>query len=352
MKKALLMLSFFLLSAVSVQATIIGFANNSLWISAPTNIIEGQSVKIYANIVNGELGRFEGDLEFYANDISISNTIHFNIDEEKSQLFNTTWIAKSGEYKFSAKLTNYAIYKDGKKQLNDQINNYLSGDSELLFVDVDTDSDGIGNEAETKAGTNPLKADTDGDGYNDKIDTSPLDSQLFPGLDTDGDHISDKVDTDIDNDGLYNFEEEKLKTDTYNKDTDGDGVFDKQDLAPLDSKIWADKKVENKIENKIADTTENKPAILIQNNPVISTNPPINNQPIEQALGGTTSNEVVADTQEEEQGATKDVSSSRPEKEENNKNLIIPILKGLLLFSFLGLITSLILLLKAKRASK
>ncbi|MFA6514465.1 MAG: thrombospondin type 3 repeat-containing protein [Patescibacteria group bacterium] len=346
MKKAFLMLSFFLLSAISVQATIIGFANNSLWISAPANIIEGQSVKIYANIVNGELGRFEGDLEFYANDISISNTIHFNIDEEKSQLFNTTWIAKSGEYKFSAKLTNYAIYKDGKKQLNDQINNYLSGDSELLFVDVDTDSDGIGNEAETKAGTNPLKADTDGDGYDDKIDTSPLDSQLFPGLDTDKDGVSDKVDTDIDNDGLYNFEEEKLKTDPYNKDTDGDSVFDRQDFSPLDSKIWAENKVENKVENK----PEDKPATLVKNDPVI-----LNNQPIEKVLNETTLNEAVVNTNEEK--IKKEISSSQLEEnekkeKENNKNLIMPILKGLLLFSFLGLMISLILLFKAKRSDR
>lgn len=112
-------------------------------------------------------------------------------------------------------------------------------------MDQDSDGDKLGDEAEKSNGTDPLKADTDGDGYNDREDTNPTDSKIFPGPDTDGDGISDLVDTDIDNDGLYNTEETQLGTDPAKRDTDGDGVGDKEDVYPLDATKW--KKEEPKI---------------------------------------------------------------------------------------------------------
>jgi hypothetical protein len=52
--------------------------------------------------------------------------------------------------------------------------------------------------------------------------------------DTDGDGIFDDQDLDDDNDGVSDADELKNGTDPLNKDTDGDGVIDSLDVYPLD----------------------------------------------------------------------------------------------------------------------
>jgi len=64
-------------------------------------------------------------------------------------------------------------------------------------------------------------------------------------IDTDEDGIVDSVDQDDDNDGLLDIQEDKNmnglldqnETDPKNPDTDGDGVNDRLDVAPRDSKV-------------------------------------------------------------------------------------------------------------------
>jgi beta-glucanase (GH16 family) len=102
---------------------------------------------------------------------------------------------------------------------------------------IDTDSDGIGNNADT---------DDDGDGAADSNDAFPLDST--ESLDTDSDGIGNNTDNDDDNDGTLDANDalpldatETLDTDLdgigNNSDTDddGDGVADSQDAFPLNS---------------------------------------------------------------------------------------------------------------------
>ncbi len=55
----------------------------------------------------------------------------------------------------------------------------------------------------------------------------------FADLDTDHDGIGNTTDSDIDNDGLANVEEKKIGTDPLNADTDGDGIPDGSDTHPL-----------------------------------------------------------------------------------------------------------------------
>ncbi|MDA9262498.1 gliding motility-associated C-terminal domain-containing protein [bacterium] len=86
---------------------------------------------------------------------------------------------------------------------------------------IDTDGDGIGNNTDT---------DDDGDGYSDSFEqiegTDPLDPNDFP-FDNDGDGLSEE-------------EELALGTDPDNADTDGDGINDKFDAFPLDPEISSD----------------------------------------------------------------------------------------------------------------
>ncbi|MCH1602720.1 MAG: hypothetical protein L7S57_07730, partial [Luminiphilus sp.] len=83
---------------------------------------------------------------------------------------------------------------------------------------VDTDGDGVGNNADT---------DDDGDGVADADDAFPLDSSET--ADTDGDGVGNNSDTDDDGDGMPDAFEEQYGLDTLDSsdaalDTDGDGV--------------------------------------------------------------------------------------------------------------------------------
>jgi len=102
---------------------------------------------------------------------------------------------------------------------------------------VDTDSDGIGDNADT---------DDDNDGVNDANDAFPLDDQ--ESVDTDSDGTGDNADTDDDNDGVNDASDafpldatESVDTDSdgigNNADTDddNDGVTDSSDAFPLDA---------------------------------------------------------------------------------------------------------------------
>ena len=99
----------------------------------------------------------------------------------------------------------------------------------------DCDLDGLTNDEETLAGTNPDNPDTDGDGSNDgeevNLGTNPLD----PCDPTIGANPS----ADCDGDNLDNAGEELAGTDNNNPDTDEDGVIDGDEVLngsdPLDS---------------------------------------------------------------------------------------------------------------------
>ena len=84
---------------------------------------------------------------------------------------------------------------------------------------LDTDSDGIGNNADT---------DDDGDDVLDSDDAFPLDAS--ESIDTDGDGTGNNADTDDDGDFLSDeFELSTLGTDPLLADSDADGVDDGYD---------------------------------------------------------------------------------------------------------------------------
>lgn len=135
--------------------------------------------------------------------------------------------------------------------------------SYYLFSDYDPDNDGLTNDEEKKYGTNPYKADTDGDGLSDydeifiyksnplSIDTDGdglTDAQEVANatnpnlIDTDGDGLSDYEEVmlhnsnpniaDSDRDGMTDMEEILAGSDPMKGDTDGDGIPDKDDKCP------------------------------------------------------------------------------------------------------------------------
>lgn len=98
---------------------------------------------------------------------------------------------------------------------------------------LDTDFDGLGDNAEIALGTDINNPDSDGDGYQDGNDDLPLDPTEW--LDTDGDGTGDNADelpndpldtVDNDKDGLGENGEVAAGTDANHPDTDGDGLTD------------------------------------------------------------------------------------------------------------------------------
>ena len=116
-------------------------------------------------------------------------------------------------------------------------------------------------------GTDPNDADTDGDGTNDTFDTFPLDSSEW--VDSDGDGIGDEADTDDDGDGLNDTEEMSLGSDPLDPDTDDDGVGDNLDAFPLDSSESVDSDGDGVGDNSDAFPNDANQSIIVGNQPLI-----------------------------------------------------------------------------------
>ncbi|WP_166638513.1 Ig-like domain-containing protein, partial [Maribacter spongiicola] len=106
-----------------------------------------------------------------------------------------------------------------------------------IWAAADCDGDNVTNGTEDTFGTDPYNTDTDGDGIQDDVDNDPLDPcdpVQAPGYT--GYDASNAIwaAADCDSDGVINVTEVTNGTDPYSTDTDGDGVPDDTDIAPLD----------------------------------------------------------------------------------------------------------------------
>jgi len=112
----------------------------------------------------------------------------------------------------------------------------------------DTDNDGLTNLREYEIGTDPNNDDSDGDGIKDGVDPEPIDANSTD-YDNDGmtnnfenlyglnQYDASDADLDSDLDGLSNLQEFDVGTNPNNADTDGDGIIDGEDSAPIDDTV-------------------------------------------------------------------------------------------------------------------
>jgi|TARA_B110000438_G_scaffold26535_1_gene25291 hypothetical protein len=83
-----------------------------------------------------------------------------------------------------------------------------------------------------------IDIDDDGDGYSDNLDWNSLDATEW--VDTDGDGIGNNADTDDDGDGWSDSKEILSGTNPLLADTDKDGYIDSEDVFPIDISEWLD----------------------------------------------------------------------------------------------------------------
>ena len=146
----------------------------------------------------------------------------------------------------------HVAYNESGSVSNGMVIAYHFGTGSNPLV-ADTDGDGLEDGAEVAAGTNPLLADTDGDGLLDGWEVSNAlnptsateDDGPFGDLDGDGlDNMSEQIFggdprlADTDGDGLTDAQEVQYGTNLSDSDTDKDGLTDKQEVDagynPLD----------------------------------------------------------------------------------------------------------------------
>ena len=93
---------------------------------------------------------------------------------------------------------------------------------------VDQDGDAISDEDERSLGTDPSNTDSDGDGV---ADNEELGVDLINPIDTDNDGIINALDEDDDNDGIPSADEAQLGSNPLSADSDGDGTNDGDELG-------------------------------------------------------------------------------------------------------------------------
>ncbi|MBI5753792.1 PKD domain-containing protein [Candidatus Peregrinibacteria bacterium] len=208
----------------------IGIDKKDITFSSDT-FIEGKSVRIYATATNSSSQDLLGVVRFYDDNKEIGSDQPISIFAGKNDGVFIDWIPTSGEHTIQVKLYPW------HPEIDDPGNNTIST---TVNVTQDSDHDGIPNPEEIKLGTDPQKADSDGDGLSDSQEiytyhTDPLKA------DTDGDgladgneinlHHTDPLKADTDGDKLSDGDEVNIyHTDPLKIDTDGDTLTDGDEI--------------------------------------------------------------------------------------------------------------------------
>lgn len=147
-------------------------------------------------------------------------TLNVDVDSETSQ----------STFALSVVMNSYSESVDVSAPENavDVFDHYQGSDAENIVMTtvektanvLDTDGDGLTDEAELIWGSNPVMPDTDGDGYNDY-------TEVVHGYNPNGSGV-----LDTDGDGLTDYKEMTVHwSDPYDADTDGDGYADGVEIA-------------------------------------------------------------------------------------------------------------------------
>lgn len=158
----LLATASWLLLAPVAHAGGLSFINRSIWYH-PDPFFVGQTVRIYAGILNTSARDAYGTITLFVRDESIG-TVDFAVRGGGNvAIVWRDWQASAGEVVFSAKATRVVFTSPGEPDEEVTLPEASAHSSITVFVDTDTDGDGIGDRDD------PVddRPDSDGDGISD-----------------------------------------------------------------------------------------------------------------------------------------------------------------------------------------
>lgn len=217
----------FVLFYFSVPAFASGF-NKDLSIGdgdvrSASDILKGETTKIYVTVHNNSDSDLSGVVKIYdeltGSYIGVDQPVSV-LSQKTDDIFIDFNSEAVGQHQISVRVVPWDESGD------DPSNNKVS---KAIYVDIDTDHDGIGDR---------LDNDDDNDGVNDNLDAFPLDPKETK--DTDKDGIGDNADPDDDNDGVPDVTDVFPSDPKESKDSDNDKVGDNSDPFPYDSTEWMD----------------------------------------------------------------------------------------------------------------
>ncbi|MFT5849988.1 MAG: hypothetical protein ACI9H6_000817 [Patiriisocius sp.] len=204
MKQTLLFLLLMLLPTPTLAQTLNAGFVQGLWYSQET-IFADDTVRIYVAIRNNTGADLTGTVEFFDNEKRIERV---NVSALDGRIIESwaDWTPSFGSHSISATLTRTELHTVGSSTKAIVVTAALSED--IVFVDYDTDGDGIGNNTDI---------DDDADGVSDtdeeKNGTDPLTFNAPPGE-------PEANDTEDTSDDEANDNEEQ-STNSSNGDTEG-----------------------------------------------------------------------------------------------------------------------------------
>jgi hypothetical protein len=169
--------------------------------------IAGEAVRIYVAVQNESQQDAQAEVRFSIDGKQLGSSQPVSIIVNGSDTVFMDWYPNEGYYEISAEVINTEpvdAYLDNNKVTISDFVIDLDTDLDGIFdtVDPDDDNDGLGDGLERIKGSNPLIADTDGDGADDGVDIFPTDPTEK--YDNDKDGIGNNADPDNDNDGTLN----------------------------------------------------------------------------------------------------------------------------------------------------
>ncbi len=129
--------------------------------------------------------------------------------------------------------TNNTTNGSSNNATNNATNNGTNTGDLRCKVGLDSDMDGLNNDCECQLGSNPMVADTDGDGLTDSEEDADGNCRLSPGE-------TDARQADTDFDGASDFDELAANTNPLLQDSDLDGILDGVELATCSDPLKAD----------------------------------------------------------------------------------------------------------------
>jgi len=215
-------------------------------IRTQNSVIVGRTVRIYAKVKNNSSTDLFGTVKFYDE----KRQEFIGEDQPVSVVADSTddvfvdWDARSvGSFAISARVVPWD--DEGDNPNNNKV-------TTSIYVDIDSDSDGIPNQQDP---------DDDNDGVLDTEDAFPNDPSET--TDTDGDGIGNNEDDDDDGDGLVDVQDMFPTDSTETIDTDGDGVGDNTDAFPNDPNESVDVDEDGLGDNEDPDSNNKGPIPLI-----------------------------------------------------------------------------------------